>query len=73
MVGFYKRNKGKRPRMRRTVCSLSEIMGTTSAEHGWTVIRGIDGDGHMGGQTGMTVNDNSRCFDHDLKISDVIY
>jgi hypothetical protein len=73
IVGLYKRNEGKGPRMRGTVCSLSEMMGTTLAEHGRTVIGGIDGDGRVGGQIGTTVNDNGRRSDHDLEISDVIY
>ena len=72
IVGFYKRNEGKGPRMRRTVCSLSEMMGTTLAERERTVIRGIDGDGRVGGDMN-NVNDNSRHSDHDLEISDVIY
>jgi hypothetical protein len=60
--------------MRGTVCSLSEMMGTTLAEHGRTVIGGIDGDGRVGGQIRMnSVNDNGRRSDHDLEISDVIY
>jgi hypothetical protein len=34
MVDMYKKNEGEGPRMRGTLCSLSEMMSTTLAEHG---------------------------------------
>ena len=34
MVDMYKKNEGEGPRMRGTLCSLSEMMSTALAEHG---------------------------------------